>query len=148
MFADYNKIFIIVGVLLLTIFALMSVFRTTENFGNFYKREYAENVDDVINISPEIVSNNNSTVPPSQNLLPVYNEATNFVETTKPTDVLKSHNFIYTNRQVNIPSISQASKIQYYDLRPAPVVVKDESLFFNISPNDTPIGAGRLNLNI
>lgn len=134
MFTDYNKIFIIAGILLLIVFA-------------FSIRENAENVDGTINVSPENVFDN-TTVPPSQNLLPVYNDATNFVETTKPTDVLKTHNFIYTNRQVNIPSISQASKIQYYDIRPAPVVVKDESLFFNISPNDTPIGAGRLNLNI
>jgi hypothetical protein len=114
----------------LIIFAILYLISNTEGMRNI--REYADNV--MTTMSPVT-------------LLPSYEDASNFVNTTLPSPVLNDSNFIYSDRQDDPIMSRTATKIQYYDLRNLPASPIGE-VDFNNSPFDGNLTQGRLNPNI
>lgn len=80
-------------------------------------------------------------------VLPTYHDASEFVKTNAPSEVIDDTNFIYTSQQIEYPHVSRSSKVKYYDLRAPPVIPKDD-LYFNDSPYEVPPGMGRKSIDI
>jgi len=74
------------------------------------------------NIADKIVSG--STQLTADDLLPKYDEASDFAKENPVSKLLKEQNFLISGYHMGINTVMQSNKIPYHDLRSAPVIPK------------------------
>jgi hypothetical protein len=79
----------------------------------------------------------------TNDLLPVYNEASEFVKNNPVSDLLKEQNFLVSSYHIGINTVLQSNKIPYHDLRSAPPIPKQDLGPFNNSSIESPMGSSR-----
>lgn len=60
----------------------------------------------------------------SEDLLPKYDEASDFAKENPVSNLLKEQNFLISGYHMGINTVMQSNKIPYHDLRSAPVIPK------------------------
>ena len=73
-------------------------------------------------IADKIVSG--STQLTADDLLPKYDEASDFAKENPVSKLLKEQNFLISGYHMGINTVLQSNKIPYYDLRSAPIIPK------------------------
>jgi hypothetical protein len=76
-------------------------------------------------------------------LLPKYDQANDFVKQNPVSDLLKEQNFLISGYHVGINTVLQSSKIPYYDLRSIEPIPKSDLGPFNNSTLPEPVGSNR-----
>ena len=69
-------------------------------------------------------------------LLPKYDEANEFAKENPVTELLKEQNYLISSMHAGINTVSQSSKIPYYDLRSLPAVPRNVEWPINNSSID------------
>lgn len=77
-----------------------------------------------VDIADKIVSG--SAQLKAEDLLPKYDEATDFSKENPVSNLLKEQNFLISGYHMGINTVLQSNKIPYHDLRSAPVIPKQE----------------------
>lgn len=77
-----------------------------------------------VDIADKIVSG--STQLKAEDLLPKYDEATDFSKENPVSNLLKEQNFLISGYHMGVNTVLQSNKIPYHDLRSAPVIPKQE----------------------
>jgi len=67
-----------------------------------------------------------STQLTADDLLPKYDEASDFTKENPVSNLLKEQNFLISGYHMGINTVLQSNKIPYYDLRSAPVIPKQD----------------------
>lgn len=76
------------------------------------------------NVADKIVAG--STQLTADDLLPKYDEASDFTKENPVSNLLKEQNFLISGYHMGINTVLQSNKIPYYDLRSAPVIPKQD----------------------
>lgn len=84
----------------------------------------------------------------AEDLLPKYDEANAFAKENPVSKLLKEQNFLISGYHVGINTVMQSNKIPYHDLRSAPPIPKESVGPWNQSSYESPMGAGRRQLEI
>jgi hypothetical protein len=84
----------------------------------------------------------------TDDLLPKYDEANEFVKQNPVSALLKEQNFLVSGYHAGINTVMQSNKIPYYDLRSAPPIPKESAGPWSQSSFENPAGAGRRQLEI
>jgi hypothetical protein len=82
------------------------------------------NVSYPTNVADKIVAG--STQLTADDLLPKYDEASDFTKENPVSNLLKEQNFLISGYHMGINTVLQSNKIPYYDLRSAPVIPKQD----------------------
>ena len=77
-----------------------------------------------VDIADKIVSG--STQLKAEDLLPKYDEATDFSKENPVSNLLKEQNFLISGYHMGVNTVLQSNKIPYHDLRSAPVIPKQD----------------------
>jgi hypothetical protein len=84
----------------------------------------------------------------ADDLLPKYDDANEFAKENPVSKLLKEQNFLVSGYHVGINTVMQSNKIPYHDIRSAPPIPKESVGPWNQSSYETPMGAGRRQLEI
>ena len=76
-------------------------------------------------------------------LLPKYDDASDFAKQNPVSKVLQEQNFLLAGHHIGINSVMQSNKISYTDLRSAPPIPKQSVSPFMNSSYEEPAGAKR-----
>jgi len=96
----------------------------TSEPANTANTSYADVSYKPVDIADKIVSG--STQLKAEDLLPKYDEATDFSKENPVSNLLKEQNFLISGYHMGINTVLQSNKIPYHDLRSAPVIPKQE----------------------
>ena len=81
-------------------------------------------------------------------LLPKYDDASDFAKQNPVSKVLQEQNFLQAGYHIGINSTIQSNKIPYLDLRSAPPIAKQSAGPWNQSSYEEPMGAKRRYMEI
>lgn len=84
----------------------------------------------------------------TQDLLPKYDEANDFVKENPVAKLLQEQNFLQAGYHMGINTIVQSNKIAYLDLRSAPPIAKQEVGPFLNSSYEEAMGSKRRSFNL
>jgi hypothetical protein len=84
----------------------------------------------------------------TEDLLPQYNEADEFVKQNPVAKLLQEQNFLISGYHGGINTVVQSNKIPYHDLRSAPPIPKQIVSPFMNSSYEQPMGANRRSMEI
>ena len=84
----------------------------------------------------------------ADDLLPKYDEASDFAKENPVSSLLKEQNFLQSGYHIGINTIVQSNKIPYLDIRSAPPIPKEQVGPWNQSSFERPAGFGRKFLEI
>lgn len=84
-----------------------------------------------------------STQLSTSDLLPKYDDASDFAKQNPVSKILHDQNFLQAGYHVGINTTIQSNKIPYLDIRSAPPIPKQEVGPFNNSSYEEPMGAKR-----
>jgi hypothetical protein len=84
----------------------------------------------------------------ADDLLPVYDDANEFVKQNPVSKLLKEQNFLVSGYHVGINTVMQSNKIPYHDIRSVPPIPKENVGPFLQSSYEVPAGTGRRFLEI
>lgn len=79
----------------------------------------------------------------TSDLLPKYDDASDFAKQNPVSNILKEQNFLQAGYHIGINSTIQSNKIPYLDIRSAPPIPKQDVGPFNNSSYEEPMGAKR-----
>lgn len=79
----------------------------------------------------------------AEDLLPKYDEASEFAKANPVSELLKEKNFLISGYHLGLNTVLQSNKIPYHDLRSAPPVVKEDVGPWNQSSYENGAGANR-----
>lgn len=148
-----NNDFVKIAIILVAIFLVFKLFSSKESLDNV----------DQTTMSPSTTTMPPSTMPPNDlqniisgsqplttnDLLPKYDEASDFVKQNPVSDLLKGTNQLISGFHVGINTVSSSHKIPSYSLRSNPPIPKNDNLTpWNNSTLSEPIGSGRRPLEI
>ena len=100
------------------------VMTMTSEPANTSSVSYADVSYEPVDIADKIVSG--SAQLKAEDLLPKYDEATDFSKENPVSNLLKEQNFLISGYHMGINTVLQSNKIPYHDLRSAPVIPKQE----------------------
>jgi hypothetical protein len=98
------------------------------------QNEHQEHVDSVVAGKAQLSTSD---------LLPTYNEASDFAKENPVSKLLQEQNFLQAGYHMGINTVVQSNKIPYLDLRSAPPIPKQEVSPFLNSSYEEPAGAKR-----
>lgn len=96
--------------------------------------------------APQVVEEANKLT--TDDLLPKYDEANEFVKQNPVSALLKEQNFLVSGYHAGVNTVMQSNKIAYHDLRSAPPIPKESAGPWSQSSFENPAGAGRRQLEI
>jgi hypothetical protein len=79
----------------------------------------------------------------AEDLLPKYDEASEFAKANPVSELLKEKNFLISGYHLGLNTVLQSNKIPYHDLRSAPPVVKEDVGPWNQSSFENGAGSNR-----
>ena len=79
----------------------------------------------------------------TSDLLPKYDDASDFAKQNPVSKILSEQNFLQAGHHVGINTQSQSNKIAYLDIRSMPPIAKQEAGPWNQSSYEEPVGAKR-----
>jgi hypothetical protein len=74
-------------------------------------------------------------------LLPKYNDASEFAKQNPVSNLLKEQNFLISGYHVGVNTVMQSNKIPYHDIRAAPPIPKESVGPWSQSSYDNPAGS-------
>lgn len=89
-----------------------------------------------------------STQLTTSDLLPKYDDASDFAKQNPVSKILQEQNFLQAGYHIGINTTVQSNKIPYLDLRSMPPIPKSEAGPWNQSSFEEPVGAKRRHLEI
>lgn len=89
-----------------------------------------------------------STQLSTSDLLPKYDDASDFAKQNPVSKILQEQNFIQAGYHIGINTTIQSNKIPYLDIRSMPPIPKQEAGPWNQSTFEEPVGAKRRHFEI